>query len=70
MDSSNLIFPFLDVTQQSRRELPEFGGYRGVIDQNDEPSRSECADPGRAVKGGRQGFKQYLLQLRQALGLG
>jgi hypothetical protein len=70
LDSSNLIFPFLHEAQQSRRELPEFGSHRGVIGQNDEPSRPERADPGRAVKGGRKSFEQHLLQLCQALGLG
>lgn len=70
MDSSNLFFPFLDVTQQSRRELFQFRGHCSVIGQNDEPSRPERADPGEMYKGGRNGFVQHLLQLRQALSLG
>lgn len=70
LDSSNLIFPFLQVAQQPWRELPQFRGNGGIIGQNDEPSRPERADPGSTNKGGRKGFVQHLLQLRQAPSLG
>ena len=68
-DSSNLFFPFFELQQQARGELPQFRRNRRVIGQNNKDSRFQVCNPARASERRRGGFKQELLQVPQALRL-
>ncbi len=47
-DSSNLGLPFLNVFQESRRKLPEFGCHRCIVSLNNEGPRLQVRDPARS----------------------
>lgn len=67
-DSSNLAVLFLNVFQESRHKLPEFGRHGGIVSQDNEDSRLQVRNPG--CRGERQGsrFEKELLQVAQAAG--
>lgn len=54
-DSSNLDLLFLNMFQESRRELPEFGCHGCIVSQNNKGSRPQVRDPARSreCKGSR-----------------
>ena len=46
-DSSNLGMLFLNLFQESRRKLPEFGCHGWIVSQNNKGPRLHIRDPGR-----------------------
>ena len=46
-DSSNLGMLFLNLFQESRRKLPEFGGHGCIVGQKNKGPRLKVRDPGR-----------------------
>ena len=49
-DSSNLGMLFLNMFQESRRELPEFGCHGCIVSQNNKGPRPQVRDPARSRK--------------------
>ena len=46
--------------------MPELGSHGGIVSQNDKGPGLEIHDPGRRREGGRDSFKEQLLQVAQA----
>ena len=44
-DSSNLYLLILNMFQESRRKLPEFGCHRCIVSQNNKGPRFQVGDP-------------------------
>ena len=65
-DSSNLSLLFLNMFQESRRKLPEFGCHSCVVRKNNKGPRLQVGDPARSRECRRSGFEQQLLQVAQA----